>query len=128
MSNIATYLPSCASITSVVTSPSGNTFGESTIYHYLKCLLWLLPLSHFLPFIVPYHFSFIIFMVSKAFDLSSEVSISTLIGAITLFLGMAPLSNCFSYLIMAATAGSPNVLKHFVACICVNMTFTVVCR
>ena len=113
-------LPSYASINRVATMLSRDAVGDDIIspsFTYLRCFA---PLAHVRPFIEPSLFSLIRFTASKAFIFSSEVKVSGFIGATARFPGMGPSSSCFSSLIMAATALSPNRLNPSLADIWVS--------
>ena len=100
-------------MTSVVKRTSINTVGEDTLSPNFKYLLYLLLLEHVLTFIAPDSFSLIILTASKPLALSSEVSVSTSIGATTILMGIATCYNCLSYLIMSATERSTKSLTNF---------------
>ena len=55
--NVATSIYLYASIINVVKSALGDTFGDEILSTSPKYLLWLLPFSHVLPFMVPYFYS-----------------------------------------------------------------------
>ena len=54
------------SIAIVMNRYSKERFGDEIIFLYFKCILFVLPLAHDLPFTLPSHFNFIKFLASNA--------------------------------------------------------------
>ena len=89
-STVATYFSLYVSMINVVKSALIDTVGDAILYPSLKYCLSLLPLSHFIPFMVPSLFFFIRFTASVAISLFQLDIKYHLIYAMTLFPSMAP--------------------------------------
>ena len=105
-------LPSWALISNVAIRDSRDAVGEATNSSCLMYILYLLPSTQYLPFMTPFHFSFMRFTSGRSFFFSMSVKVLASVVIITGLSGTTPSFNYENSFIMAATAGSPYFLTQ----------------
>ena len=126
-SNVVTFLLEYMSMNRVVNMASNETIGGdifSPSFKYFSCLM---SLSHVLSFVWKYLFSLMIFTESRACIFYFSCRHLESIGINNGLPFSVPLSICWNYFTVPATAISPNILTPSFVYICVNITFSASC-